>query len=253
MATGLLAMIGLARGGSALFWKTTDARRASRARGLRVALAPTVILLAFGAALALLAAPVQRFADAAAEQTRRAAALCGLRVARHGRADYKTDALRASTLKRWLPHPIVSCLVLTVWLGLHSSLAPIHLAGGGLLAVLVPRLLHRSLDGARSGAPALGRHPSRWRGPVGHRHRQRRGRAAGARADVAPAAGLHRGAARLGAPRCRRAARQHHRHHPRHRRRRHRRGARPDPGARARSRRPRRARVGDQATGTSGR
>jgi multicomponent K+:H+ antiporter subunit E len=52
-------------------------------------------------------------------------------------------------LKRWLPHPIVSCLVLTVWLGLHSSLSPIHLAGGGLLAVLVPRLLHPSLGGAR--------------------------------------------------------------------------------------------------------
>ena len=51
-------------------------------------------------------------------------------------------------MKRWLPHPVVSGLVLTVWLGLHSSLAPIHLAGGMLLAVLVPRLLRRSLAGA---------------------------------------------------------------------------------------------------------
>ena len=51
-------------------------------------------------------------------------------------------------MKRWLPHPVVSCLVLTVWLGLHSSLAPIHIAGGVLLAGLVPPLLHRSLDGA---------------------------------------------------------------------------------------------------------
>ena len=51
-------------------------------------------------------------------------------------------------MKRWLPHPIVSSLILAVWLGLHSSLASIYLAGGGLLAVLVPRLLHRSLDGA---------------------------------------------------------------------------------------------------------
>jgi len=51
-------------------------------------------------------------------------------------------------LKRWLPHPIVSSLILTVWLGLHSSLAPLDLAGGGLLAILVPRLLHRSLGGA---------------------------------------------------------------------------------------------------------
>ena len=48
-------------------------------------------------------------------------------------------------MKRWLPHPIVSFFVLTVWLGLHSSLAPLHLAGGVLLAVLVPLLLNRSL------------------------------------------------------------------------------------------------------------
>lgn len=52
-------------------------------------------------------------------------------------------------MTRWLPHPVVSCLVLVVWLALHSSLAPIHLAGGGLLAWLVPRLLHRSLGLAR--------------------------------------------------------------------------------------------------------
>ena len=51
-------------------------------------------------------------------------------------------------MKRWLPHPIVSSLILSVWLGLHSSLAPLDLAGGGLLAILVPRLLHRPLDGA---------------------------------------------------------------------------------------------------------
>jgi multicomponent K+:H+ antiporter subunit E len=50
-------------------------------------------------------------------------------------------------VKRRLPHPVVSGLVLAVWLGLHASLAPIHVAGGVLLAVLVPRLLHRSLNG----------------------------------------------------------------------------------------------------------
>jgi multicomponent K+:H+ antiporter subunit D len=67
LATGLLTMIGLARGGSALFWKTADAI-APAARGGLPPLAPTVGLLALGAALALLAAPVQRFADAAAAQ-----------------------------------------------------------------------------------------------------------------------------------------------------------------------------------------
>jgi multicomponent K+:H+ antiporter subunit D len=63
----LLAMIGLARAGSALFWKTTGAPEPA-ARPRLAALAPTVALLACGAALALLAAPVQRFAEAAAEQ-----------------------------------------------------------------------------------------------------------------------------------------------------------------------------------------
>jgi len=67
LATGLLTMIGLARGGSALFWKTADAI-APAARGGLPPLVPTVGLLALGAALALLAAPVQRFADAAAAQ-----------------------------------------------------------------------------------------------------------------------------------------------------------------------------------------
>jgi multicomponent K+:H+ antiporter subunit D len=67
LATGLLTMIGLARGGSALFWKTADAVEPAARVGF-VALAPTFTLLAFGAALALLAAPVQRFSDAAAEQ-----------------------------------------------------------------------------------------------------------------------------------------------------------------------------------------
>jgi multicomponent K+:H+ antiporter subunit D len=67
LATGLLSMIGLARGGSALFWNTTAAV-APTARVNFVPLAPTVTLLALGTALALLAAPVQRFADAAAAQ-----------------------------------------------------------------------------------------------------------------------------------------------------------------------------------------
>jgi multicomponent K+:H+ antiporter subunit E len=47
---------------------------------------------------------------------------------------------------RWLPHPIVSFFVLVVWLGLHSSLAPLHLVSGVLLAVLMPVLLSRALD-----------------------------------------------------------------------------------------------------------
>jgi len=49
-------------------------------------------------------------------------------------------------VRRWVPHPIASFFVLVAWLGLHSSLAPLHLLGGIALAVLVPLLLDRALD-----------------------------------------------------------------------------------------------------------
>ena len=49
-------------------------------------------------------------------------------------------------MKRWVGHPIASFFVLLVWLGLHSSLAPLHVVSGMVLAVVVPMLL----------APALG-------------------------------------------------------------------------------------------------
>jgi multicomponent K+:H+ antiporter subunit E len=48
-------------------------------------------------------------------------------------------------MKRLLPHPIVSFFIAVVWLGLHSSVAPIHLAGASLLAVALPLLLDRLL------------------------------------------------------------------------------------------------------------
>lgn len=49
-------------------------------------------------------------------------------------------------MKRGLPHPIVSFFVLIIWLGLYSSLAPLYLVSGGVLAVLMPLLLKRALD-----------------------------------------------------------------------------------------------------------
>lgn len=49
-------------------------------------------------------------------------------------------------MTRWLPHPITSFFVLVVWLGLHSSLAPLPLVSGVLLAVLMPILLRRALE-----------------------------------------------------------------------------------------------------------
>jgi multicomponent K+:H+ antiporter subunit D len=66
LATGLLAMIALARAGSALFWKTTGPASAARAPLARFA--PVVALLACGVALAIGAAPAQRYTDAAAKQ-----------------------------------------------------------------------------------------------------------------------------------------------------------------------------------------
>lgn len=48
-------------------------------------------------------------------------------------------------MKRVLPHPIVSFFVAVVWLVLHSSVAPIHLAGAVLLAVVLPLALDRLL------------------------------------------------------------------------------------------------------------
>lgn len=49
-------------------------------------------------------------------------------------------------MRRLLPHPIASFFILLVWLGLHSSLAPLYLVSGVLLAVLLPVLLNRALD-----------------------------------------------------------------------------------------------------------
>jgi multicomponent K+:H+ antiporter subunit D len=66
LGSGLLAMIGLARAGSALFWRTTGEQPA--ARSSLALLAPTVALLACGTALAVFASPILRFTDAAAEQ-----------------------------------------------------------------------------------------------------------------------------------------------------------------------------------------
>jgi multicomponent K+:H+ antiporter subunit E len=61
-------------------------------------------------------------------------------------ADHPAVSPGAAAVKRWFPHPIVSFFVLVVWLGLHSSLAPLHLVSGGALAVLMPMLLNRALD-----------------------------------------------------------------------------------------------------------
>lgn len=59
-------------------------------------------------------------------------------------------------MTRWISHPIASFFVLVVWLGLHSSLAPLHLVSGVVLAVVIPRLLTRPLgDSLRIRRPGI--------------------------------------------------------------------------------------------------
>ena len=59
-------------------------------------------------------------------------------------------------MSRWLPHPIASFFVLAVWLGLHSSLAPLHVVSGVVLAVVVPMVLGRALgEPVRIRRPAI--------------------------------------------------------------------------------------------------
>jgi multicomponent K+:H+ antiporter subunit D len=82
LGTGLLVIIALARAGSALFWRTTGAPVLA-ARSSLARLAPTIVLLACGATLAVCGASILRFTDAAAEQlaNRRAYAAGVLREA----------------------------------------------------------------------------------------------------------------------------------------------------------------------------
>jgi multicomponent K+:H+ antiporter subunit E len=44
-------------------------------------------------------------------------------------------------MKRWLPYPRISALLLIVWLLLNQSLAPAHILLGALLALATPLLL----------------------------------------------------------------------------------------------------------------
>ncbi|WP_298232690.1 Na+/H+ antiporter subunit E [uncultured Azohydromonas sp.] len=44
-------------------------------------------------------------------------------------------------MKRWLPAPLLSAALFALWLMLQESLSPAHLLLGGVLAVLLPRLM----------------------------------------------------------------------------------------------------------------
>jgi multicomponent K+:H+ antiporter subunit D len=67
LVVGLLSLIGLMRAGSIVFWKATPATQAAPPHR-RLTLVPPLALVACGAALAMFAAPVQRYTDAAARQ-----------------------------------------------------------------------------------------------------------------------------------------------------------------------------------------
>jgi multicomponent K+:H+ antiporter subunit E len=54
----------------------------------------------------------------------------------------------------WLPHPVLSLLLVAAWLLLQQSLAPAQLLWAGVLALVLPRLLHGFLgDRVRVRAP----------------------------------------------------------------------------------------------------
>jgi len=46
-------------------------------------------------------------------------------------------------VRRWLPHPWVSTLLVAAWLALWTSVAPLHLAGAVLLGLGLPLLVRR--------------------------------------------------------------------------------------------------------------
>jgi multicomponent K+:H+ antiporter subunit E len=41
-------------------------------------------------------------------------------------------------MKRWLPQPLISVMLLVIWLALNNTLHPAHLVLGVLLAWLIP-------------------------------------------------------------------------------------------------------------------
>ena len=68
LGTGFLAMLGLVRAGTVVFWNPTGPARTAEVGGGRFALAPPLALLGASVALAVFAAPVQRYAEAASRQ-----------------------------------------------------------------------------------------------------------------------------------------------------------------------------------------
>ncbi|MBX3609905.1 MAG: monovalent cation/H+ antiporter subunit E [Hydrogenophaga sp.] len=59
----------------------------------------------------------------------------------------------------WFDHPVLSALLAGSWLALSRSVEPVHLLSAALLALIVPRLLHRFLAPASRGLhwPTVGR------------------------------------------------------------------------------------------------
>jgi multicomponent K+:H+ antiporter subunit D len=69
LVAGLLTIVGLARAGSILFWSVREDLPASASSGGSARLqGATALLLALSVALSVFAGPVQRYAQAAAEQ-----------------------------------------------------------------------------------------------------------------------------------------------------------------------------------------
>ena len=66
----------------------------------------------------------------------------------------RTTERNRETRVSWLPHPVLSLLLAGVWLLLQQSMAPVQLLWAGVLALLLPRLVHGFLgDAVRVQAP----------------------------------------------------------------------------------------------------
>ncbi len=86
-------------------------------------------------------------------------------------------------MKRLLPHPLLSFILLVIWLLLVNELSAGHLLLGALLGWGVPLYTARFWPDAGAGAPAAAAAALHRRGAVRHRGRQHHRGAADSRAD----------------------------------------------------------------------
>ena len=194
LGTSLLAVIGMARAGSILFWKVQqDAAPAVRGGMHWKTLAAPGLLFAAGIAMTVFAAPLKDYADAAAAQLTDTATNAAIVLGESARTRrQRAAAPGGEAMSRLLPFPVGSTVMLHV-------LAPVAAAqpdgasraspARRALGIALPRGARPPAASTRARAPAYascGWSESCSTTSCCQRHR----RAAGARTDGPPAAGL---------------------------------------------------------------